>query len=87
MTKLAIVATIKTVPGKRDEYLRHLKAHAHRCLTTEPGTLQFEILVPKEEATRSCCTRSMKAQKPSKCIGRARRCSRPNGMQRACRSA
>ena len=27
MTKLAIVATIKTVPGKRDEYLKHLKAH------------------------------------------------------------
>jgi quinol monooxygenase YgiN len=50
MSKLAIVATIKTVPGKRDEYLKHLKAHAHRCLTTEPGTLKFEILVPKEEA-------------------------------------
>jgi quinol monooxygenase YgiN len=50
MSKLAIVATIKTAPGKRDEYLKHLKAHAHRCLTTEPGTLKFEILVPKEEA-------------------------------------
>ena len=50
MAKLAIVATIKTVPGKRDEYLKHLKAHAQRCLATEPGTLKFEILVPKEEA-------------------------------------
>ena len=46
MSKLAIVATIKTAPGKRDEYLKHLKAHAQRCLTTEPGTLKFEILVP-----------------------------------------
>ena len=45
MRKLAIVATIKTAPGKRDEYLKHLRAHAERCRATEPGTLQFEILV------------------------------------------
>jgi len=50
MSKLAIVATIKTVPGKRDEYLTFLNAHGKRCLATEPGTLQFEILVPQEEA-------------------------------------
>jgi quinol monooxygenase YgiN len=49
MSKLAIVATIKTVPGKRDEYLAVLKAHGKRCLATEPGTIQFEILVPQEE--------------------------------------
>jgi quinol monooxygenase YgiN len=48
--KLALVATIKTVPGKREEYLKHLKAHAQRCLATEPGTLKFEILVRQEEA-------------------------------------
>jgi quinol monooxygenase YgiN len=50
MAKLAIVATIKTTPGKRNEYLKHLKAHAQRCLATEPGTLKFEILVPQKEA-------------------------------------
>jgi quinol monooxygenase YgiN len=50
MAKFAIVATIKTAPGKRDEYLKHLKAHAQRCLATEPGTLKFEILVPQKEA-------------------------------------
>ena len=50
MSKLAIVATIKTVPGKRDEYLTFLKAHGKRCLASEPGTLQFEIMVPHEEA-------------------------------------
>ena len=49
MAKFAIVATIKTVPGKRSEYLTHLKAHAQRCLATEPGTLKFEILVPQKE--------------------------------------
>lgn len=50
MSKLAIVATIKTVPGKRDEYLKHLKAHGARCLAAEPGTLTFDIMVPKEQA-------------------------------------
>ena len=50
MSKLAIVATIKTAPGKREEYLRHLKAHAERSLSTESGTLKFELLVPQKEA-------------------------------------
>jgi quinol monooxygenase YgiN len=50
MSKYAVVATIKTVPGKRDEYLKHLRAHAERCRKTEPGTLAFEILVPQEQA-------------------------------------
>jgi quinol monooxygenase YgiN len=50
MSKLAIIATIKTAPGKKDEYLRHLSAHANRCLSTEPGTQKFEILVPQKEA-------------------------------------
>ena len=50
MAKFALVATIKTNPGKRDEYLRHLKAHRQRCLDTEPDTLTFEILVPLQEA-------------------------------------
>ena len=50
MGKLAIVGTVKTAPGKRDEYLKHLKAHAQRSLATEPGTLEFKILVPQKEA-------------------------------------
>jgi quinol monooxygenase YgiN len=50
MSKLAIVATINTVPGKRDQYLTFLGAHRKRCLATEPRTLQFDILVPHEEA-------------------------------------
>jgi quinol monooxygenase YgiN len=50
MAKLAIVATIKTAPGRRDEYLKHLQAHARRCRETEPGTLEFEILLPHDEA-------------------------------------
>jgi len=50
MGKLAIVAAIKTVAGKRDEYLKRLKAHAQRYLATEPGTLKFEIILPHDQA-------------------------------------
>lgn len=50
MAELAIVATIKVLPGQRDEYLKHLQAHGERCRTTEPGTLRFEILVPEKDA-------------------------------------
>jgi quinol monooxygenase YgiN len=49
LSALAIIATIKTVPGKRDEYLKHLQAHRERCLLSEPGTLTFDILVPQKE--------------------------------------
>ena len=49
MGKLALIATIKTVPGKRGEYLKHLKAHLLRYLTTEPGTVKFEIMVPHDQ--------------------------------------
>ena len=49
MAKLAIVATIKIAPGRRDEYLKHLRAHAERCRANEPGTLQFEILTPHDD--------------------------------------
>jgi quinol monooxygenase YgiN len=50
MRKLALAATTKTVPGKREEYLKHLRAHAHRRVATELGSSKFEILVPHEEA-------------------------------------
>jgi quinol monooxygenase YgiN len=76
MSKYAIVATIKTVPGKRDEYLTFLKAHGKRCLATEPGTLQFEILLPQEEAIRSCRTNCTPARKLSRRTGTAPRYSR-----------
>jgi quinol monooxygenase YgiN len=50
MTKLAIVATIKISGGKRDAYLNPLRAHAERCLANESGTLQFDVLVPHNDA-------------------------------------
>jgi quinol monooxygenase YgiN len=78
-----LVATIKTVPGKRDEYLKHLKAHAQRCLATEPGTLKFEILVPQDEADTVMLYEAYASRRPSRRIGTACPSSKPSGTLEA----
>ena len=53
MPKLAIIGTLHVAPGRRDQMLPLLMAHRARCLKDEPGiTLQFEILVPREDDTK-----------------------------------
>jgi quinol monooxygenase YgiN len=52
MPKLAIVATIEVTPGRREEFLPLLMAHKVRCLKDEPGTLQYEVLVPRDENSK-----------------------------------
>ena len=42
------MATIKTVPGKREEYLEGSRPS---CVTREPGTLKFEIHVAQQADT------------------------------------
>jgi quinol monooxygenase YgiN len=49
MPKLANVVTIEVATGRRDEILPLLAAHKARCLKDEAGTLQFEILLPKDD--------------------------------------
>ena len=48
MSKLAIFATFEVPPGTRDAALKALLEHRERCLRDEPGTLQFDVLVPDE---------------------------------------
>jgi autoinducer 2-degrading protein len=48
MAKLAIIATIEVAPRRRDELLPLLQAHRARCLKDEPGTVQFDLLLPHE---------------------------------------
>ena len=50
--KLAIIGAIEIAPGRRDELLPLLMAHRARCLKDEPGTLQFEVLAPREDDTK-----------------------------------
>ena len=52
MAKFANVVTIEAAPGRRDEVVTSLMAHKARCLKDEPGTLQFEVLVPKDDDTK-----------------------------------
>ena len=52
MPKLAILGTLEVTPGRKDEVLPLLMAHRARCLKDEPGTLQFEVLVPREDDTK-----------------------------------
>ena len=50
MSKFANVVTIEVAPGRRDQVVTLLLAHKAR-LKDEPGTLQFEVLLPKDEDT------------------------------------
>jgi autoinducer 2-degrading protein len=49
MSKIALVVTAEFEPELKEEILRALLAHRERCLRDEPGTLQFEVLVPFNE--------------------------------------
>ena len=51
MSKFANVVTIDVAPGRKDEVVALLLAHKAR-LKDEPGTLQFEVLLPKDEDTK-----------------------------------
>jgi Antibiotic biosynthesis monooxygenase len=52
MPKFANVVTIEVALGRRDQVVTLLTAHKARCLKDEPGTLQFEILLPKDQDTK-----------------------------------
>ena len=52
MSKLAVIGTVEVPPGKRDQVLRLLLAHRARCLKDEPGTLQFEVMMPREDESK-----------------------------------
>ena len=51
MPKFANVVTIEVAPGRRDQVVTLLAAHKAR-LKSEPGTLQFEVLLPKDDDTK-----------------------------------
>ena len=51
MPKFANVVTIEVAPGRRDRVVTLLAAHKAR-LKSEPGTLQFEVLLPKDDDTK-----------------------------------
>ncbi len=52
MPKLAILGELEIAPGHLGRLLPLLMAHRVRCLAEEPGTLQFEVLLPRDDDTR-----------------------------------
>jgi quinol monooxygenase YgiN len=52
MPKLVVVATIEIAPGRFEDYLPLLMGHRARVLKDEPGTLQFEVLQPRDDKTK-----------------------------------
>jgi (4S)-4-hydroxy-5-phosphonooxypentane-2,3-dione isomerase len=52
MSKLVIMGTVEVAPERRDQVLPLLMAHRARCLKDEPGTLRFEVLLPREDDSR-----------------------------------
>lgn len=49
MSRLALVVAIDCEAEHKQAVLRALLAHRERCLAEEPGSLQFEVLIPLDE--------------------------------------
>jgi quinol monooxygenase YgiN len=49
VSKLVLVVTIEVKSGQMAAVLEAARAHAARSLSSEPGTLQFDVLVPVNE--------------------------------------
>jgi quinol monooxygenase YgiN len=52
MSKVAVIATIEVEPGTRIEVAEIMRRHRERCLRDEPGTLIFELMVPRDDENK-----------------------------------
>ena len=52
MSKVALNVVLEFEPDSKEDILCALLAHRERCLNEEPGTIQFEVLVPSGEPTK-----------------------------------
>jgi (4S)-4-hydroxy-5-phosphonooxypentane-2,3-dione isomerase len=50
--QVALHVAIECNPESRAEIIRALSAHRARCLKDEPGTIQFEVMVPFESPSK-----------------------------------
>ena len=70
MPKLANIVTIEVAAARRDQVVTLLLAHKACCLRGEPGTLQLEILLPKDDDSKVLVYEMYKTPPHSRCIGR-----------------
>lgn len=50
MGAIVLVVKLTMHPGKRDEFLPHIKANAAGANRDEPGCQRFEIMIPRDDA-------------------------------------
>jgi (4S)-4-hydroxy-5-phosphonooxypentane-2,3-dione isomerase len=48
MSKIALVVEFHLKPGRREDFLAHMREHAAATLANVEGCLQFDVLVPRE---------------------------------------
>ena len=49
MSKYVVVATFESPKEHRAEFIEILREHGTYCVSNEPGTLAFDVLVPTED--------------------------------------
>ena len=52
MPKLVIIGSIDVAPRQKEQLLSLLTAHTARCLKDEPGTLQMDVLLPRDDEAK-----------------------------------
>jgi autoinducer 2-degrading protein len=52
MGKIALVVEYRVKPDRREAFLRLMHEHAAGTLAEEAGCLQFDVLLPQEDASR-----------------------------------
>jgi autoinducer 2-degrading protein len=52
MSKIALVVEYRVKPDHREAFLRLMREHAAGTLVEEAGCLQFDVLLPQEDASR-----------------------------------
>ena len=62
MENLVLIVEYETHPGREEEFLAAMQAHAQACLKEEPGCLRFEVLRPLDEAGQPVPNRFMASE-------------------------
>ncbi len=52
MAKVAVIATLEVDPNHFEAVTASVVAHRERCLRDEPGTLMFELMIPREDRSK-----------------------------------
>jgi quinol monooxygenase YgiN len=52
MSRVAVIATLEVDTATFEDVKTRVLEHRERCLASEPGTLMFELMLPRDEPGR-----------------------------------